>query len=194
MKSAFAFAPAFAAAAAAICATAHAEPVTYSVDPSHTFANFEVTAVGTSTLRGRFDKKEGTVLLDRAAKSGKVDITIDTTSISTGTPALDARLKSKDFFDVAQHPSARFVGDRFVFEGDKLASVAGTLTLLGRTQPVTLAATRFNCYTNPLFKREVCGGDFEATIQRSRWGMDSALQTGAPDAVRLLVQVEAIRQ
>jgi polyisoprenoid-binding protein YceI len=72
--------------------------------------------------------------------------------------------------------------------------VAGTLTLLGKTLPVTLKATQFNCYLNPMFKREVCGGDFEATIQRSQWGMGWGLNMGVPDNVRLLVQVEAIRQ
>lgn len=184
-----------ACAAALALPAARADSVTYAIDPTHTFANFEIGHMGTSTLRGRFDRKEGTVQVDRAARAGKVDITIDTTSLSTGTPPFDAHLKSKDFFDVAQHPTARFVADRLAFDAsDKVTAVTGTLTLLGKTQPVTLQATRFNCYVNPMFKREVCGGDFEATIQRSRWGMDWGLQMGAPDAVRLLVQVEAIRQ
>ena len=174
--------------------TAHAELATYGIDPIHTFATFEIGHMGTSTLRGRFDKKEGSVQFDRAAKSGKVEITIDTTSISTGTAPFDGHLKSKDFFDVANFPSAKFVGDKFSFDGDKVSSVSGTLTLLGKTLPVTLNATRFNCYLNPMFKREVCGGDFETTIQRSQWGMAWGLERGAPDDVRLLVQVEAIKQ
>jgi len=185
------------AAAAALLAAfgaAQAEPVTYSIDPTHTFATFEIGHMGTSTLRGRFDKKEGSVQFDRAAKSGKVEITIDTTSISTGTAPFDGHLKSKDFFDVAQFPTAKFVGDKFSFDGDKVSAVSGTLTLLGKTLPVTLNATRFNCYLNPMFKREVCGGDFETTLQRSQWGMGWGLQMGAPDSVRLLVQVEAIKQ
>ena len=81
--------------------TAHAESATYAVDPSHTAVIFEATHFGTSTLRGRFDKKEGSVTLDKAGKSGKADITIDTSSISTGVPALDTHLKSKDFFNAA---------------------------------------------------------------------------------------------
>jgi len=173
---------------------AQAQSAKYAIDPTHTFANFEVMHLGTSTLRGRFDKKEGTVQIDRAAKTGKLDLTIDTTSVSTGVPALDKHLQSKDFFNAAEHPTARFVAERFTFEGDKVANIVGTLTLLGTTGPVTLAAARFNCYNNPILKREVCGGDFSTTIQRSAWGMRYGLDYGIPDDVRLVIQAEAIKQ
>ncbi len=188
---------AVAASAAALLAafgSAHAELATYSIDPTHTFATFEIGHMGTSTLRGRFDKKDGSVQIDRAAKNGKVEITIDTTSLSTGTAPFDGHLKSKDFFNVASFPNAKFVGEQFVFDGDKVSAVNGTLTMLGKTVPVTLKASRFNCYMSPMFKREVCGGDFETTLKRSQWGMNWGLEMGAPDDVRLLVQVEAIKQ
>jgi polyisoprenoid-binding protein YceI len=174
-------------------APAASGPATYSIDPTHTFVTFEVLHFGTSTTRGRFDRKEGTVLFDRAARSGNVDIRIDMASISTGVAPFDAHLRNKDFFDVANHPQARFVARQMRFEGDRVAEVTGELTLLGRTLPVALKAARFNCYDNPIFKREVCGGDFETTIRRSQWGMTWGLP-GVPDEVRLTVQVEAIRQ
>ena len=174
--------------------TAQAQAVTYTIDPTHTFASFEVDHMGTSTLRGRFDRKEGSVQFDRAARSGRVDITIDIRSVSTGVEPLNKHLLDEDFFDATKHPSARFVGDKFSFNGDKVSAVAGTLTLRGKTLPVTLQARQFNCYMNPMFKREVCGGDFETTLQRSQWGMSWGLNLGVPDSVRLLVQVEAIRQ
>jgi polyisoprenoid-binding protein YceI len=173
---------------------ARAEATAYGIDPGHTFANFEIGHMGTSTIRGRFDKKEGSVVLDRDAKSGKVDLTLDISSISTGLESFNKKLLSKDFFNVAEHPTARFVGDKFVFEGDKVIQVSGALTLLGKTHPLTLKATRFNCYVNPMLKREVCGGDFEGTLQRSQFGMSYLVQTGVPDAVKLLVQVEAVKQ
>jgi polyisoprenoid-binding protein YceI len=97
-------------------------------------------------------------------------------------------------FDAAAFPTATFVGDRFGFDGEKLTEVAGTLTIKGRTQPVTLKALRFNCYLSPLFRREVCGGDFEARVLRSAWGLDHGLPALAPDEVGLRVSVEAIRQ
>jgi polyisoprenoid-binding protein YceI len=181
--------------AAALIATAgFAQANTYSVDPTHTFVTFEANHFGTSTLRGRFDKKEGAVTFDRAGKTGKAEITIDLASVSTGVPPLDGHLKSKDFFNVGDGATAKFVSDKFAFNGDKVSEVAGTLTMLGKTLPVTLKANNFNCYTNPLFKREVCGGDFETTIARSQWGMNYGLNFGLPDSIRLLVQVEAIKQ
>jgi polyisoprenoid-binding protein YceI len=81
-------------AAATLAGTAHAEVATCSIDPTHTFVTFEVTHFGTSTNRGRFDKKEGTVQLDKAARTGKVDLTLETGSIDTGTAAFDKHLQS----------------------------------------------------------------------------------------------------
>lgn len=172
---------------------AQAQSATYAVDGTHTFAYFETTHFGTSLLRGRFDRKEGTVQFDRAGKTGRVELTIDLASVSTGVAALDKHLSGPDFFNAAGFPQARFVGEKFSFDGDKVTEVAGMLTMLGKAQPVALKAKRFNCYTNPMLKREVCGGDFETTIQRSQWGMVYGLPA-IPDAVTLHVQVEAIRQ
>lgn len=174
--------------------TAQAQSATYAIDPTHTFVTFEIGHFGTSTNRGRFDKKEGTVQLDKAGKSGKVELSIDVASISTGTAAFDKHLQSADFFDVAKFPTAKFVADKFAFNGDKVSEVSGSLTLLGKTQPVTLKASQFNCYQNPMLKREVCGGDFETTIDRTAYGMNYGIQWGFPKDVRLVVQVEAVKQ
>lgn len=181
-------------ASASLISLAHAEVSTYSIDPTHTFVTFEVTHFGTSTNRGRFDKKEGTIVLDKAAKTGKVELTLDTSSINTGTTAFDKHLQSDSFFNSAAFPSAKFVADNFSFSGDKVSEVSGQLTLLGKTNPVVLKATNFNCYINPMLKREVCGGDFETTIVRSQWGMGWGVNLGIPDNVKLAVQVEAVKQ
>ena len=183
-----------AATLAATALGAHATSSTYAIDPTHTFVTFEIDHFGATTNRGRFDKKSGTVQLDKAAKTGKVELTIDTGSINSGTGAFDKHLQSKDFFNVAQHPTARFVADKFSFNGDKVSEVQGSLTLLGQTHPVTLKSTKFNCYQNPMLKAEVCGGDFETTIARSQWGMQWGLEYGFADNVRLVVQVEAVKQ
>ena len=183
-----------AVAALAAASIAQAAPATYAIDPTHTFATFEIGHFGASVNRGRFDKKTGSVQFDKAAKTGKVELTIDATSINTGTPAFDKHLQSADLFDTAKYPTITFAADKFVFNGDKVSQVTGTLTLMGKTNPVTLKANQFNCYESPMLKREVCGGDFEATIQRSQFGMAYGLQWGFPDNVRLVVQVEAIKQ
>lgn len=181
-------------AAATLLSVGAAQAAEYTIDPTHTFATFEISHFGASVNRGRFDKKEGTVQFDRAAKSGKVDITIDVASVNTGTPMFDKHLQSADIFNVAQHPKARFVSDRFVFAGDQVTEVQGQLTLLGQTQPVTFKAKQFNCFNSPIFKREVCGGDFETTIDRTAFGVNYGVDWGFPKQVRLVIQVEAVKQ
>lgn len=180
--------------AAATLGVAHAEPASYMLEPTHTFVTFEIGHFGTSTNRGRFDKKEGTVTIDRAAKNGKLQLTIDATSVNTGTAAFDKHLQSPDLFNAAQFSTLTFVADKFSFNGDKVSEVTGNLTLLGKTNPVTLKASQFNCYQHPMLKREVCGGDFETTIDRTQWGMNYGIDWGFPKNVRLVVQVEAIKQ
>lgn len=171
-----------------------AQAATYAIEPSHTFVTFEISHFGTSTNRGRFDKKEGTVQFDRAGKTGKVEITIDTTSINTGTGPFDKHLKSAEILNTEANPTAKFVGDKFSFNGDKVSEVAGTLTLNGKTNPVTLKAINFNCYQSPMLKREVCGGDFEAMLTRSQFGVNYGLNYGFPDTIKLVIQVEAVKQ
>ncbi len=181
-------------AALMVFTAAQAQTASYTIDPTHTFVTFEVNHFGTSTNRGRFDKKEGSIQFDRAGKTGRVDITLQTASINTGVAPFEAHLKSKDFFNAAEFPTARFVSERLVFAGEKVSEVVGTLTLLGKTLPVTLKANLFNCYTSPMLQREVCGGDFEATIDRTQWGMSTYVPAGQRGDVRLLIQVEAVRQ
>lgn len=185
---------ALAAAAALVTGLAQAESASYAIDPTHTFVTFEINHFGASVNRGRFDKKEGTVQFDRAGKTGKVEISFDATSINSGTPAFDKHLQSADLFNAVQHPKITFVSDKFSFNGDKVSEVSGQLTLLGKTGPVTLKANQFNCYQSPMLKREVCGGDFEATIDRTQWGMNYGVDWGFAKNVRLVVQVEAVKQ
>ena len=175
-----------------------AQAADYGFDPTHTSITFEALHFGMSTSRGRFERISGSAQFDRAAKTGRVEVTIATASVSTGVPPLDGRLRGPDFLDVETYPSATFVAERLVFDDGgstnaKVVEVPGLLTLHGKTLPLTLRATAFNCYLNVLLLREVCGGDFEATLQRSRWGMVQAMNV-APDTIRLLVQVEAIHQ
>ena len=163
----------FVAAAAAIAAlstgVAQAEPATYAIDPSHTFATFQISHFGASVNRGRFDKKEGTVQFDRAGKSGKVDVTFDTSSINTGTSAFDKHLKSADIFNAEKHPTMRFVSDKFVFDGDKVSAVEGQLTMLGKTQPLTLKANQFKApwTAQPLAWTTECSTDLTKTSASS---------------------------
>jgi polyisoprenoid-binding protein YceI len=176
------------------CAAAvRAEPVRYRFDPTHTFVTFEVSHFGTSTIRGRFGPLNGDATLDRAARKGRVQVEIDTATVSTGVAVLDARLKEGDMLAVGSNPRAYLVAERVEFDdAGKVKSLRGEFTLRGVSLPLTLTALRFNCYTSPLVRREVCGGDFEGQFNRSAVGINHSLPFVA-DSVRLLVQVEALR-
>ncbi|MCM5681734.1 YceI family protein [Schlegelella sp. S2-27] len=178
----------------ALCGpAARAEPVTYLIEPTHTSITWEVLHFGTSTSRGRFARVQGQVVLDRAARTGEVSVEIDATAMDTGIGPFNARLKAADLLATTEHPKAWFVAGRLRFDGERVSEVPGELTLRGTSAPVSLKAVRFNCYRNPLFGREVCGGDFEATVKRSDFGMSFGLPFVA-DEVLLRVQVEAVRQ
>jgi polyisoprenoid-binding protein YceI len=170
-------------------------PVTgnaWRLDPTHSFVYFEVLHFGASTLRGRFGPLNGELTLDRAGKTGRVQVVVPTAAVSTGLPVLDARLREPDMLSAEAHPQAYFIAERFEFDAQgSVSSVRGEFTLRGSSQPLTLKAQRFRCYLNPLFRREVCGGDFEGELVRSSFGITHSLPFVA-DKVRLLVQVEAI--
>lgn len=186
---------ALAAAAFVLAGNALAQPAQYKIDTTHTKALWEAKHFGTSTNRGSWDKYEGDVTLDKTAKTGKVDLTIDMASVNTGVAPFNAHLKKEDFFNVEKFPTAKFVGDKFKFEGDKVVEVTGNLTMLGVTNPVTLKALGFNCYDNPFVKREVCGGDFEAIVKRSLFGLNWGLANKATsDEIKVTIQVEAVKQ
>jgi polyisoprenoid-binding protein YceI len=178
-----------------VAAAAHAESATYAIDPNHSFVTFEIGHFGTSTNRGRFNKTAGTVTVDKAAKTGSLDVTVDTTSLDTGTAAFTKHISSEEMLNVAAFPTAHLVANKFVFGADgKVSEIDGSLTLLGKTNPVVLKAQNYNCYVSPMVKKEVCGGDFDTTIVRSQYGVSYGLNYGFPDNVHLVIQVEAVKQ
>jgi len=183
---------ALAVLALALALPAAAEPETFTIDPNHTFPSWEITHFGVSVQRGRFNKTSGKISMDTAAKTGTAEVIIDASSVDTGQPKLGEHLRGPDFFDVARFPSLAFKGTSFVFDGEKVKSVAGDLTLLGVTKPVTLNTVTFNCATHPAAKKKFCGGDFVATIKRSDWGLSKFVPM-ISDEVTLHVNLEAIK-
>lgn len=181
-------------AAALLPSDGAAQMVDYVIDPGGTIASFEISLFGIFTRQGRFDHKEGVVSVDRPAREGRVDITIDVSSVNTASEAFDQQLKSVDLFHTGRYPLARFVSDSVVFDGEAVAAVHGQFTLRGETRPVTLKATRFSCQDSPGHRREVCRGRFETTIDRTAYGMDYGVQWGLSKDVRLLIDVEAFRR
>jgi polyisoprenoid-binding protein YceI len=178
---------------AAFAGTASAQEATYVVEPTHTFPTFEVSHLGFSTHRGRFNKTSGAIKIDMTAKKGSIDVAIDTASIDTGHDKLEAHLKAEDFFNVAKFPSMTFKGNQMRFDGDRLVAVTGDLTLLGVSKPVTLAVNAFKCGPNPLSKKETCGADVSTTIKRSDFGMKTYVPAIGDD-VKIAIQIEALKQ
>jgi polyisoprenoid-binding protein YceI len=179
-------------AALAVAFPAAAEMQSYTIDPQHTKPTYEVMHLGYSIQRGRFDKTSGKITLDTAAKKGSADITIDAASIDSGVPKLDDHLKSEDFFNVAKNPMITFKSSTFTFDGDKVKTVSGDLTMNGITKPVTLTANLFLCASHPMTKKPQCGGDFQTTLKRSDFGMKYAIPALADD-VTLHIPVEATK-
>ena len=126
--------------AAAVAAPALAAPETFAIDNSHTYPRFEYNHFGYSTQQSRFNKTTGTITLDRAAKTGSVDVTIDTTSVDTGFPLFNEHIQGEDFFHTEKYPTITFKSTGVKFDGDKLAAVDGNLTIKGVTHPLTFPA------------------------------------------------------
>ena len=180
---------------AAVSFNAMAEEVTYQLDPNHTAPSFEADHFGgISIWRGKFDKSSGTVTLDRAAKKGTLDATIDMTSIDIGNDKLNGELKSAQFFDADKFPTATYKGTSMKFKGDVPVEVIGELTLHGVTKPLNLKIESFKCFTNPMMKKEVCGTESTATFNRDDFGVDYGRAYGFKMKTTLHIQAEGIRQ
>ncbi|CAD6525180.1 Protein YceI [Paraburkholderia sabiae] len=168
---------------------------TYQLDPAHTYPSFEADHMGgVSTWRGKFTKSSGTVTLDRAAKTGTVEVNVDMSSVQIGNTKLDEHLRSPDFFDVAKYPTANYKGTAIKFDGDTPVAVDGQLTMKGVTKPVNLKIESFKCIQHPVLKREVCGVEATGEFNRSDFGMDFGTKYGFSMKTVLHIQAEGIKQ
>ncbi|WP_370449000.1 YceI family protein [Burkholderia gladioli] len=182
------------ALAAALAIPAMAAPVTYQLDPSHTYPSFETDHFGgLSVWRGKFDTSSGTVTIDRAAHTGSVEVTTKIASIHTGSAKLDEHVQTPDFFDAAKYPDATFKGT-LKFDGDKPVAAVGNLTLHGVTKPLTLTINSFKCMQHPMLKREVCGVDAAGEFNRDEFGLDYGKAYGFKMQTKLLITAEGVAQ
>ncbi|CAH0351637.1 Protein YceI [Aquabacterium sp. CECT 9606] len=177
----------------AIGGAASAAPVNYTIDPTHTFPSFEADHMGISVWRGKFNKTSGQVTLDRAAGAGTVDVVIDADSVDFGLGIMNDKAKSAELFDTAKYPQARYKGKLDAFVNGAPTQVVGELTLHGVTKPVVLKVNSFKCIPHPMLKRELCGADAAATINRDEFGIDAGKPYGFKMDVTLRIQVEAVQ-
>jgi polyisoprenoid-binding protein YceI len=174
--------------------SATAASTTYNVDPDHTHPSFEVDHFGgLSTWRGTFKKTTGSVQIDAAAKTGTVDVVIDTATVDFAHDKLNEHVSSAEMLDVAKYPTAEYKGKFVEFANGAPKTVSGELTLHGVTKPVTLTINSFKCFEHPMLKKQVCGADASGTFNRADFGVNYGQQYGFKQDVLLRIQVEGVK-
>lgn len=180
-------------AASFIAKHAFAAPETYVIDNSHTFPRFEYTHLGFSNQVHRFNTTSGKVVIDRAAKTGSVDVLIDAKSVDTGSTVFNGHIQGEGFFDTANFPSITFKSDNLKFDGDKLTSVEGIMTMKGVSKPLTLTVTAFNCKAHPMTKKDACGANATGKLKRSEFNAGK-YAPAVSDDVTLTLSIEAVKE
>ena len=173
--------------------TAMAAPETYVIESTHTFPSFSYSHMGLSTQISKFTKTSGTIVMDVAAKTGSVDVTIDMTSVETGVPVFNGHIQGDGFLDTAKFPTATFKSTKVVFDGDKPAAIEGNLTIKGVTKPVTLKVTNFVAKDHPMMKRPALGADASTVIKRTEFNAGK-YAPAVGDDVTITISLEAIKQ
>ena len=171
---------------------AFAAPETYVLDVNHTKPRFEYNHFGYSTQLSRFDTVSGSITIDRAAKTGSADVTIDAKSVNTGSTVFNGHIQGEDFFDTEKYPTITYKSDKFKFDGDKLVAVEGELTIKGVTRPVTLTVTSMLCMPHPMTKKDACGANATAKVKRSDFNMGKYAPY-VSDEVTLSIPVESMK-
>ncbi|MDR2310809.1 MAG: YceI family protein [Brucellaceae bacterium] len=179
---------------ASLLSVTAAQAADYKLDPDHTKAMFYIDHFNTSTNSGGFYGIKGDISYSPETQTGSVKVSIPVDTLNTGIKGFDAHLKSADLLDATKYPTIDFASTKWNVADNKLVSVDGNLTIKGQTHPVQLKATKFSCYQNPMFNAEVCGGDFEVTIDRTQWGVDFLVKEGMEKMVTLKIQAEAVKQ
>ena len=185
------------AAVLALPIAAQASPETYTLNPYHTYPYFEIEHWGVSTVRGMFRKSAGKFTIDRAAKTGSLELVVETASVDTGDGdkgsrprSRDEHLRTADFFNVAEFPRMTYRSTGVKFSGESPVEIAGNLTLLGVTKPLALKVDRWVCRDNPINKKPMCGGNASGSLKRSEFGMKYQIPN-VGDELKIVVAFEA---
>ena len=178
---------------ATLSASAWAAPETFILDANHTFPSFSYSHFGYSIQTSRFNKTSGKVIMDKAAKTGTVDVTIDMKSVDTGSTSFNEHIQGEDFLDTAKNPTATFKSTKVVFDGDKPTTIEGNLTIKGVTKPVTLKVSAFQAMPHPMMKKDAIGANASTIVKRSEFNAGKyAPYVG--DEVTINIAIEAIKE
>jgi polyisoprenoid-binding protein YceI len=172
-----------------------AQTSTWVPDKAHSEVNFSILHLGLAKVRGHFGNIGGTIVLNEndIAKSS-VNITIDVNTVDTGVAARDSDLKSPNFFDVAQFPTATFVSKSFAKNGASL-TVSGDLTLHGITKPVVLQVEGPTGPVTGMDKKSHAGFSATTAISRTAFGIGVKYPAAVVgDEVTLTVDLDVAKQ
>lgn len=165
----------------------------FTLDPTHTFPSFEIRHQGISTMRGKFNRTQGRVVLDPQGGGGLIEVTVDAASVDTGMDDLDRKLRGSAFFATGGFPAITFKSTRIEYQDGKPVLARGELTLLGQTRPIELEIRDYACTLQFLTRRPLCGADVHAKLRRSDYGMNFGIPL-IGDEVRLAIEVEGFRE
>ena len=181
-----------------ISAAPSSHAASYTINPAGTHVRFAIERFKTSATTGGFYDIKGQLQYDPSLQTGDISLIIPINSLNTGNPSFNSSLTGPDFFDAKKFPSAQFKSTKWYFDQNKkspqVTKVDGKLTLHGETHPISLTATNFDCYLSPSLKKDVCGGDFTATIDRTKWNINKFVWFGLTKNLNLNIKVEAARQ
>ena len=179
--------------AAGISMSAFAAPETFTSDANHTFSSFSYSHFGYSIQTSRFNNTTAKFTVDRAAKTGSVEATIDTKSVDTGSKLFDGHIQGEDFLDTGKFPTITYKSTKVNFKGDVPSTIDGNLTIKGITKPVTLTVTHFQCADHPMMKKLACGANATAKIKRTEFNAGK-YAPNVGDEVTLTLAIEAIKE
>ena len=171
---------------------------THAIGKAHSEVAFQLRHLLTK-VRGRFTEFDGTVLFDQAhPERSSASLTIDASSVDTGTPDRDTHLPSDDFFGVGTHPKITFISPRVAKTGDDAYDVAGRLTIRGIAKEITMPITYLGTAKDPSGSVRA-GFETSLTVNRKDFGLtwNAALETGGflvGDDVRIVLSIQAIAQ
>jgi polyisoprenoid-binding protein YceI len=177
---------------AAIAAPAQAESRGYRIDPVHTRVAFQVSHAGFSQAIGTFSQARGRLDFDREDWSTtRLDVEIPLDTLDIGDADWRRRILDRTFFDAGKYPVARFISTRVERGAGDTATVHGTLTLRGRSQPVALQVTLNALKRHPLTFKRTAGFSARGTLSRKAFGI-TAWNSVVGDTVSLIIEAEAV--
>lgn len=172
---------------------------TYAIDASHSQVGFSVKHMMFSTVRGNFRGFEGTIVVDSDNPANSiVNVTIDTSTITTGDEKRDEHLRSADFFDAEKYPTITFKSTSIDFKDAEDFTINGELTMHGVTNAVKIKAEQTGEGTNP-WGVDVAGFEGNAKVNRKEFGLNwnAALEKGGVlvgDDIKISLELEVAKQ